>query len=397
MLRIHKVGLVASASGLAALALGGFGAVAKSRISNPVGFGILGPDVPRAGAAAFVLAWVACLLLSLFAGGRPGPRWASATRGLLAAAIIVGGFWLSGVVAARVVPSAGTFARYSIGGALWLSAVFAFMLLIASRRETGIGSPLSWLMMVAVPVGLVALAITGALSSLGIAAEFRNWSTEFWTLVGLHLFYSVVAILLAIVFGVALGVLAFRVPRFAEPVFGVASVFQTIPGLAMIGLLAIPLGAISARSAIARGLGVSVLGWAPLLIALTLYALLAIVRNTYVGLQAVPAATVEAARGMGLSESQVLRRVQLPLAMPILFSGIRVSSQQTIGNATLGYFVFAATLGRIIFTGVSQTAPNLVILGSIALVTLALSVDILLRGVQRAVTPRHFRAEGRVE
>jgi osmoprotectant transport system permease protein len=94
---------------------------------------------------------------------------------------------------------------------------------------------------------------------------------------------------------------------------------------------------------------------------------------------------------MGLSDAQLLRKVQLPLSAPVILSGIRTATQQTIGTATLGVFVAAGTLGRPIFGGVSQTADDLVLLGSIALVALALSVDVVMRTLQRFATPRHLR------
>ncbi len=169
--------------------------------------------------------------------------------------------------------------------------------------------------------------------------------------------------------------------------------FQTIPGLAMVGILVVPLGALAARYPVLRQFGIGGLGWAPVVVALTLYALLAIVRNTYAGLGSVPEPTVEAGRGMGMSTGQVMRKVQLPLAAPILFSGVRTASQQTIGNATLGAFVAAGTLGAPIFLGFAQQANDLVVLGSVALVALALLVDGALRGVQRALTPVHKRKE----
>jgi osmoprotectant transport system permease protein len=143
-----------------------------------------------------------------------------------------------------------------------------------------------------------------------------------------------------------------------------------------------------------REFGVGGLGWAPVVIALTLYALLAIARNTIVGLSSVPAETVEAACGMGMTRRQVLTRVQLPIARPIIFGGVRVASQQTVGNATLGAFVAAGGLGPLIFLGIAQQANDLVLLGSIALVALALLVDGTMRGVQRLVTPRTSREAG---
>ena len=169
-----------------------------------------------------------------------------------------------------------------------------------------------------------------------------------------------------------LGITAYRKPRLERPVFTVVSVFQTIPGLAMVGLLVAPLAAASFALPVLRRFGIGGIGWAPVVIALTLYALLAIVRNTHAGLRGVPRAVVDAGRGMGMTDDQLLRKVELPLGMPVVFSGVRTSAVQTIGNATLGAFVGGITLGRFIFQGLAEQAPDLTMLGSIALVIIAL-------------------------
>jgi len=150
----------------------------------------------------------------------------------------------------------------------------------------------------------------------------------------------------------------------------------------MVGLLVAPLAAISFAVPVLRRLGIGGIGWAPVVIALTLYALLAIVRNTHAGLRGVPRAVVDAGRGMGMTDEQLLRKVEVPLGMPVVFSGVRTSAVQTIGNATLGAFVGGITLGRFIFQGLAEQAPDLTMLGSIALVAIALVVDAVLRRVQ---------------
>ena len=383
----HKVGLTASLAGLVSLLALAFGTVAPFRIAtgSPVNlFEALGTPA----AVALVTLWLACLAASLV--GARSAR-ASLARGLISAALIVALVWLSGVAAERMLASETALARYSMGAGVWLSAFSAFALVVASRREAGEGSLGSLAVVSLAPVGIVVALLTGRLSSLGVAVEYRNVSEDFWLWTAQHVAYSAVAMGIAITVGVALGIFAHSKPRFAETVFTTTSIFQTIPGLAMIGILAVPLGMLAENSPAAQALGIGVLGWAPVVVALTLYALLVIVRNTAAGLNAVPDSIVDAARGMGLSEPQILRKVQLPLSAPIVFSGIRPASQQTIGNATLGVFVAAGTLGRPIFGGVSQTANDLVLLGSIALVALALSTDIAMRGVQRFVSPRHLK------
>jgi len=386
---IHRVGLTATAVGFVALFAFSFATVSPNRVVTGQTAGIL-ETVPMWAAAIPAVLWLAVGAFSVW-GSRA--RRAAFVRGACAAAAIVSLLWLSGAAAAAAVERLGEFTRYSIGGGVWLSAFAAFALVVASRREVGPSTAAGWVVTLTAPAGIVLLVATGRLSALGLAAEYRNVSSEFPIWVWQQFAYSAAAMVVAIILGVTLGIVAHRYQRFAGAIFATTSVFQTIPGLAMIGILVVPLGALAARFPVLREFGIGGLGWAPVVVALTLYALLAIVRNTYAGLGAVPAATVDAGFGMGMSRSQVTRKVQLPLAGPILFSGVRTASQQTIGNATLGAFVAAGTLGAPIFLGFAQQANDLVLLGSIALVILALTVDGVLRGTQYLATPVHRRKE----
>lgn len=386
----HKVGVIASSGAVAALLFAPFGTVRAFRLAAGTSVSLFGA-LPALLALVPLALWLAAGALSL--GGVSRTRGAALARGLSASAAVVSLLALSNVAARRVLPGSGDFARYSLGAGVWLSIFFAVTLVIASRRETGAGTWRAALVVATAPLGVLALVLSGRLSSLGMAAEYRNVAEEFWLWGGQHLLYASVAMGVAIVVGVGLGIVAFLNPGLAQPVFAATSVVQTIPSLAMIGVLAVPLG-FAGQVPLLRSLGIGVLGWAPVVVALTLYALLVIVRNTYAGLSAVPEPTVDAGRGMGMTDRQLLGKVELPLASPIVFSGMRTAFQQTIGNATLAYFVAAGSLGRPIFSGVSQQADDLVLLGSVALVTLALTIDVVLRGAERLVTPR--RTEGSV-
>lgn len=387
---LHRVGLTAAAVGLGAFLLP-FATVSRSRIATGESLGV-GTALDTAGLALVLAPWLAVLVLSLIPGSRVG-RVIATGRGLAASLAILALVYASGRAAGPALEALGEFARYSLGPAVWLSAFAAFTLVVASRRETGATTPTSWAVTLTAPAGIAALAISGALDRLGIIVEYHNLEGRFWPALGEHIAYAAVAIVVATVLGVALGILAFRQRRFARPVFTLVSAFQTIPGLALIGMLVVPLAALSQSVPALRRVGVGGLGWAPVIIALTLYALLAIVRNTYAGLASLPAETVDAGVGMGMTGRQVLAKVQFPLARPIVFSGVRTASQQTVGNATLGAFVAAGGLGPLIFLGLAQQANDLVLLGSIALVTLALVIDGAMRGVQRLLTPRTSRKE----
>lgn len=374
--------------GLASLLSLPFATLRESRIQtgDPISaFDALGPWW-LSGLAAV---WVAIALVSLRDSGEPR---AAVVRGALASLALLGTAGLSGVAATRLLAEAGMFARVSVGLGAWVCIAVSYPLVLTSRRELGATRRALRLALSAVaPAGLLVMLGSGLLGDLAILREYVNQSDRFWAEVANHIVFTAIATGIALVVGFALGVLAFRRPRLRGPVFTVANVFQTIPGLAMVGLLFAPLSWLGTNVPFLGRLGVGGLGWAPVITALTLYALLPVVRNTYAGLTSVPESVVEAGLGMGMTERQVMRRVRLPLALPVIFGGIRTSAVQTLGNATLGAFVAAGTLGLFVFGGLSQQATDLVLLGSITLVVLALGLDTALRTAQRLVTPRHAR------
>ena len=187
-----------------------------------------------------------------------------------------------------------------------------------------------------------------------------------------HIGLTAGSLLLAVLLGVPLGLFLSRRPRWAPAVLGLAGVLQTVPSIALLGFL-IPL------------LGI---GPKPAIFALFLYSLLPIIRNTLAGIQGVPAAVVEAARGLGLTDGQVLRRVELPLALPVLMAGIRTATVINVGVATLAAYVAAGGLGEFIFGGIALNNPVMILAGALPAAGLALAFDALLGGVQKLSTKR---------
>jgi len=190
-----------------------------------------------------------------------------------------------------------------------------------------------------------------------------------------HLRLTFIALTLAIVVGMPLGVYLLRERFLSGPVLAVLSAIQTIPSIALLGFL-IPLFGIGAK---------------PAIFALFLYALLPIVRNTYTGLGQVDHAAIEAARGIGLRERQVLLRVMIPQALPFLMAGIRTSTVLTVAVATLGAFVGAGGLGTLIFRGVSMIHTPTILAGALPAALLALFFDTVFAFVERWVTPVALR------
>jgi osmoprotectant transport system permease protein len=187
------------------------------------------------------------------------------------------------------------------------------------------------------------------------------------------------ATLIAMPGGVLLAKTRFR--RLASTVLAVAAAIQTIPGLALLALIVTVFVLI----------GFVTLGMVPAVIALVLYALLPILRNTYTGIRQVDASTIEVAEGMGMTRRQILLAVELPLSIPMIMAGVRISTVWTIGIATLSSLVGAHGLGDLIFRGLRSYNSELLLAGTIPAAALALLADYLLGYVEKWLTPEGLR------
>ena len=189
-----------------------------------------------------------------------------------------------------------------------------------------------------------------------------------------HIWLVGIAMLLAVAIGVPLGIIVTRYPWLSKPILGGANIAETIPSLALFGfLLPVPwLGERADRLVI---------------VALTLYALLPIVRNTFTGIESIDAAVRQAARGMGMTENQILWHVELRLAVPTILAGVRVATVLTIGIATIAAAVGAGGLGEFIFRGLAMVNNQLILAGAIPAAALALLADFILSLLERRLRP----------
>jgi osmoprotectant transport system permease protein len=185
-----------------------------------------------------------------------------------------------------------------------------------------------------------------------------------------HLMLVLIAMAIAVLIAVPLGMVIVQRPTLRNIALGIASVFQTIPSLALFGfLIPIPfIGGIGTRTAI---------------VALVLYALLPILRNTYVGLTGIDSAVLQAAEAMGMTNTQILWRVRLPLALPVILAGIRTATIITIGVATIAAAIGAGGLGTFIFRGVAMVSNAVILAGAIPAALLAIFADVLLAWLER--------------
>lgn len=205
--------------------------------------------------------------------------------------------------------------------------------------------------------------------------QFKFRWQEVLEATSIHIQLVFFSMLIATVLAVALGILVTRVPSLRAPFLGGAGVLQTIPSLAILGFM-IPIFGIGVKTAIA---------------ALFLYSLLPIMRNTYTGIKDVDEATIEAARGMGMTSMQILFRVELPLAIPIIMAGIRTAAVINVGNATLAAFIGAGGLGDFIFLGITRGIDGLILLGAIPATLLAIFIETFFTAVERWTTPKGLK------
>ena len=201
----------------------------------------------------------------------------------------------------------------------------------------------------------------------GLWQFIAQQSDKLWSQTLAHVGLTLISLIIAILIAVPLGIWIARKQRIAGAVLGFAGVLQTIPSIALLGIMIPFLG----------------IGPKPAILALFLYALLPIIRNTYTGISGVNAAVIDAARGMGMSNWQILTKVELPLAFPVLMAGIRTATVINVGVATLAAYIAAGGLGEFIFGGIALNNSNMILAGAIPAALLAILLDFLLSLLQR--------------
>ncbi|PWC34522.1 osmoprotectant uptake system permease [Azospirillum sp. TSO35-2] len=313
---------------------------------------------------------------------RAGLALTVAAGALFAAALV----WLAGEQAGRLAAGASAAARTSFASGFWVMAAAGLLTAIDAGRRLGLGT-VGRLAVGGAVAGLVALQLaSGHLDQLSILKEYANRREVFADAVLRHATLVAAALVPTLLVGVPLGIAAHRVAAVGRAVFPVLNVVQTVPSIALFGLLMAPLAALGAAL---PGTGISGVGPLPAVIALTFYSLLPIVRNIAVGLDGVPAPVREAARGMGLTPRQIFLRVDLPLALPVFLSGLRITVVQAVGLAAVAALIGAGGLGAIMFQGLFANALDLVLLGAVPVILLAVAADALL-SIGIAAATRHL-------
>ena len=357
-----------------AVAISGFVGYAPNRL-------VSGRPVSLWAAAGFPTAFAILVIgVLLFA-----TCFASPTRPLnyaeagLAVALLLLALAAAGQAASTLASGAKPAARISLGAAFWVLASCAALAVADALQRLYAGPALRVLAVAAIVAGIAGLAAAGMFDGLSIVREYAIRRQLFADAVLRHIALVAGSVGPAIVIGFPLGVAAARKPALQNPLFAVLNLLQTIPSIALFGLLIFPLAALAGAVPWLAALGIGGIGMAPAIVALVLYALLPIVRNTQAGIAGVDPAIVEAGRGMGLTGSQIFRQVELPLALPVLLAGLRIVTVQAIGLAVVAALIGAGGLGTFVFEGLGQYAVDLVLLGALPAIFLALAADFILQ------------------
>jgi len=218
----------------------------------------------------------------------------------------------------------------------------------------------------------------GVFDDFSILKEYQIKKNQFVDSFTTHLFLSLGSVTFGSLVAIPLGYLAYRKKHLESAVMVPLSIVETIPSLSLFGILLVPLASLG-RIDFFRALGISGIGWAPAFVALSLYTLLPIGRNTLVGFSTVGRDVIEAAQGMGMMRKQIFRKIEFPLALPIIITGVRIALVQTIGGAVLAGLVGGGGLGTFVFLGLAEASPDLVLLGVIPIVLLTLTMDKVLK------------------
>jgi osmoprotectant transport system permease protein len=293
---------------------------------------------------------------------------------------------LIGIAADHLTPAGDRYARVAPAAGFWV-LTFADSILFADSVVRLKFSPLARVLALALGATAFALALwSGVWSEVSILKEYASRADVFWREAGAHLTLAIGSLAAAVAVGLPLGILIERKRGLRAPALNTLNAIQTIPSIALFGILIAPLGWISVHVPGAAALGVHGIGAAPAFLALFLYSLLPMTANTVVGLDDVPRDVVDAARGMGMTGRQRLFSIELPLALPVILTGVRIVLVQNIGLATIAALIGGGGFGVFVFSGLGQTAPDLILLGALPTVLLAFAAAVVLDAAVELLT-----------
>jgi osmoprotectant transport system permease protein len=299
-------------------------------------------------------------------------------------AALMGSMVGAGTAAADLLAGRPPSARITLGSGFWVFAGSTLVLISQAALRLGRSARIAAVLVSG--IGLILLAGTGLFDGLSLAVEYRARTDQLHMAVRRHLWLSLTALGLSFLVTVPLAWLAFRWRKAEAPIGGVMSAVQVIPAIALFALLVPLLSLLLNAAPILRAAGLQAIGPTPAVIGIAAYLTLPLLRALVASLRAADPATVEAARAMGMGEARLTWDIRVPLGLPILSAGLRIAAVQSIGLTALAALVGAGGLGAVIFEGMAQFASDLILLGALPVIALALVADALLRGLEIVVS-----------
>lgn len=272
-------------------------------------------------------------------------------------------------------PSSSPLVRTSLGGGFWVVLLMLWLITTDTLQRLQVGLLARAMVVLAVLFPLSAMLVLGWCDELSLMKEYANRSDVFAAAMGRHLLLVALTLVFTLGVGLPLGWAVQKKVAVRRALFPVLNLIQTVPSIALFGLLMAPLALLAGAFPLLARMGISGIGLAPGVIALTLYSLLPIVRGTQAGLEQVPTAVLQAARGMGMAPWQLFWRIEVPLALPLLLAGVRTATVQAVGLAAVTALIGAGGLGAIMFEGLFSSAQDVVLLGVVPIIALTVLAD----------------------
>ena len=338
-------------------------------------------------------AWLLVAMLALstvVAMFKPARTWL-VTALATSAAMLPGLLWLAASQASFSLQGALPIARASLDSAFWVALVLlGFMVssVLQQLRSTALQTAV---VCFALLIAFGALLASGVCDDLSLMKEYANRADGFAQVVARHVQIVLLALTCTLAIGLPLAWAAHSYAKAGRVLLPVLNIIQTIPSIALFGLLMAPLALLTASFPLLGRAGISGVGLAPAVIALTLYGLLPVVRGTLAGLQQVPSAMAQAARALGLTPIQTLIHILLPLALPVLLGGVRTAAVSSVGLAAVTALIGAGGLGSILFEGLFANAQDVVLLGVLPIIALGVAVDALFKVLMGLALKRAHR------
>ena len=295
----------------------------------------------------------------------------------IALIVLVAQVWATGIAADHLLVGRPTAARVTLGAGFWLFLASATAISIEIAR--GLGRPATAATVAILSAALILGAGTGLFDALSLAVEYRARAGLVHAAIIRHLVLAMAALAIGVSLAVWLAWSAFRSRRAETAIDGVLNAIQVIPVIALYGLLVPLLSLLLAAVPALRSAGFQAIGPAPAVIGVAAYLLLPLVRALVESLRVADPAAVEAARAMGMTEARIAWEVRIPLGLTLIIAGFRTAVVQSIGLTTLAGLIGAGGLGAIVFEGMAQFASDLILLGALPIVGIALLADMLLR------------------